>query len=115
MLTAEQQERYARHLLLDGFDQDLLRAASFHVVGRGRAALWAARYLAASGCGSLRVDDPAWHEELQRLGPWTDLSGSGGGERKIILSPRAGDGEGMEEAVRGASAAIDAIREVAVR
>lgn len=108
MLTPEQQERYSRHLLLDGFDQDRLREASFQVRGGGIAALWAARYLAASGCGGLRVDDPAWHEELRRLGPFTDLSAPGG--REVVLFP--GTAAATVEAMRGAQAALDAIREV---
>jgi hypothetical protein len=108
MLTPEQQERYSRHLLLDGFDQDRIRSASFHVQGRGLAARWAARYLAASGCGRVVVDDPAWHSELRRLAPWTDLSGPA--EKKIIFFPDPG-GEGVEGAVRGAQAALEAIRE----
>jgi len=58
MLTAEQQARYSRHLLLDGFDQDKVGAASFHVQGRGRAALWAARYLAAAAAGSSSMSRP---------------------------------------------------------
>ncbi len=103
MLTAEQQERFARHLLLDELDQDKLLGASFHVCGTGRSALWAARYLAASGCGRVVVDEPAWHEELRRLGPWTDLSGPT--ETSIVLPPGAG-------AMEGAQAAMDAIREV---
>ncbi|HZX96497.1 MAG TPA: hypothetical protein VFE90_18410 [Myxococcales bacterium] len=104
MLTPIQQERFARHLLLDGFDQDRLRDASFHVLGTGQAALWAARYLAASGCGRVVVDEPAWHEELRRLGPWTDLSGHA--EKKIFFS-FSGAG-----AVEGAEAALAAILEV---
>jgi hypothetical protein len=102
MLTAEQQERYARHLLLDGFDQDKLRAASFHILGTSRAALWAARYLAASGCARVVVDLPAWQDELRRLGPWTALTGPA--PQQIDL--RSGD-----DAV-GVRAALDAIREV---
>ena len=112
MLTPEQQERYSRHLLLDGFDQDKVRAASLHVQGRGTAALWAARYLAASGVGRLVVDDPAWHDELRRLAPWTDLSGPAG-KKVIFFSP--GGGDGVEEAEKGAQAALEAIREVLAR
>lgn len=115
MLTPEQQERYSRHLLLDGFDQDRLRAASFHVVGRGREALWAARYLAASGCGRLQVDEAAWLDELRRLGPWTGLSPGVVGEKKIIFFPVPGKGSEGGEAVRGAMAALEAVREVAAR
>jgi len=109
MLTAEQQERYSRHLLLDGFDQDKLRAASFHIQGKGNAARWAARYLAASGCGRVVVDDPAWHDELRRLAPWTSFSGAV--QSEIILSTGAGN-EGADAAMEGAQAAIDAIRQV---
>ena len=107
MLTPEQQERYSRHLLLDGFDQDKVRQASFHVRGRGGAALWTARYLAASGCGRVVVDEPAWHDELRRLGPWTDLSGRG--EEELVVEDAA---EGAEAAMRGAQAALDALRQV---
>jgi hypothetical protein len=110
MLTAEQQEQYSRHLLLDGFDQDKVRRARFHVRGRGPAALWAARYLAASGCGTVVVDEPAWHDELRRLGPWTDLSGAVDGE--ILLSA---DAAGSEAAMIGAQAALDGIRRVLAR
>jgi len=118
MLTPEQQEQYSRHLLLDGFDQDRLREASFHVVGRGSAALWAARYLAASGCGRLQVDDPSWHGELRRLGPWTELSGPA--EKELVVSfPRqpghCGEGTAAEEALWGAQAALEAIVEVGAR
>ena len=105
MLSPAQQERYARHLLLDGFDQDRLRGASFHIAGTGAAALWAARYLAASGCGRVVVDHAGWHEELRRLGPWTALVGPT--EREIDL--RSGD------AADGVKAALQAIREVGAR
>jgi hypothetical protein len=109
MLTPEQQERYSRHLLLDGFDQDKVREASFHVQGRGAAARWAARYLAASGCGRVIVDEPAWHHELRRLAPWTDLAGPA--ESRLILFSDSG-GSGAEGAMQGAEAALQAIREV---
>ncbi|MFL5457208.1 MAG: hypothetical protein ACJ78X_12465, partial [Myxococcales bacterium] len=100
MLTPEQQERYSRHLLLDGFDQDKVRRAAFHVRGRGVAALWAARYLAASGCGKVVVDEAAWNDELRRLGPWTELSGPAAEE--ILV---ASDASGSEAAMIGAQAA----------
>jgi hypothetical protein len=109
MLTAEQQERYSRHLLLDGFDQDCVRAASFHVLGRTRAALWAARYLAASGCGRVIVEEPAWREELHRIAPWTELHGSA--EARIDLSSAAGE----DGAIEGTQAALRAIRQVLAR
>jgi len=112
MLTPEQQERFSRHLLLDGFDQDKVRAASFRVAGRGPAARWAARYLAASGCGRLVVDEPAWHPELRRLAPWTDLTGP----TQRTITPSSDPGRSASEAaMHGAHAALDAIREVLAR
>jgi hypothetical protein len=108
MLTAVQQERFSRHLLLDGFDQDKVRQASFRLHGRGEAALWAARYLAASGCGTVVVDEPAWHDELRRVGPWTDLIGPAA-EEIVLEDAREGAAEG---ALRGAQAALDALRQV---
>ena len=94
MLTGEQQERYARHLLLDGFDQEKLCAASAHVVGTDAAASWAARYLASSGIGGLQVDEPSWREELQRLGPWLKFIAS-----PNQIAPRGGPFEGAQAAV----------------
>jgi len=62
MLTGRQQERYSRHLLLDGFDQERLLAARVEVRGSGRAARWAARYLEACGvevgAGGLAIEVP---------------------------------------------------------
>ena len=72
-LTGAQQARYARHLLLDGWEgggQERLLSASVRVRGRGAAARWAARYLAASGVGRLGFDEPSWAPELRGLGPW---------------------------------------------
>jgi len=100
-LSAEQQERYARHLLLDGFDQEQLLAAAVRVRGTSKAALWAARYLAASGVGTLLVDDETWHEELRALGPWLRLSGEASHE--IAPSGTAAD---------GTRAAVEAVRRV---
>ena len=94
MLTAEQQERYARHLLLDGFDQEKLLAAGVHVKGTGTAAHWCARYLASSGIGALQIDEPAWREELQQLGPWLHFRGC---ERQ--LAPEGGPFEGAKAAM----------------
>ena len=70
MLTDEEQERYSRHLLLDGWQgegQERLLAMTVEVRGSGRAAEWARLYLVASGArigaGGLVVeaegDDPA--------------------------------------------------------
>jgi hypothetical protein len=100
-LSAEQQERYARHLLLDGFDQEKVLAASIRVRGIGSAALWAARYLAASGIGGLSVDDPSWREELSALGPWLRLDA----DPDLQISPAG-------SAADGCRAAAAALREV---
>jgi hypothetical protein len=102
-LSAVQQERYARHLLLDGFDQEKVLEASVAVRGTGLAAHWAARYLAASGVGRLCVDEPAWRDELLALGPWLSFTTSA----DVACEPR-GDG-----AADGALAAIEALRRVA--
>src|SRR6266851_2454733 len=71
-LTEAQQERYARHLLLDelgGEGQERLLSSSVRVRGSGRAARWAARYLAASGVGTLVLDDAAAAAECRELSP----------------------------------------------
>src|SRR5437870_12771771 len=70
-LTEAQQERYARHLLLDelgGEGQERLLSSCVHVRGTSRAAR-AARYLAASGIGALVLDDPAAAVECRQLSP----------------------------------------------
>ena len=94
-LTPEQQERYARHLLLEGFDQEKVFAASIGVRGAGPAARWAARYLAASGVGSLSVDEPAWREELLALGPWVKLDAV----PDLELFPAGGPADGCRAAI----------------
>jgi hypothetical protein len=107
-LTAAQQERYARHLLLDGFGgegQERLLAAAVEVRGTGTAALWAARYLAASGVGALSVECAGWHDELIALGPWLALRAAGG----ISIAPQEGSGP-AESAMNGAQAAVEAVR-----
>src|SRR5207253_6298641 len=71
-LSEAQQERYARHLLLDelgGEGQERLLSSCVRVRGTGRAARWAARYLAASGIGALVLDDPAAAVECRQLSP----------------------------------------------
>jgi len=71
-LTGAQQERYARHLLLDelgGEGQERLLSSCVRVRGTGRAARWAARYLAASGIGALVLDDAAAAGECRELSP----------------------------------------------
>lgn len=83
MLSAEHQERYARHLLLDDFGGDAQeRLLAGAVVVRlpaeaAQAARWAVRYLASSGVGTLVLDGP-WAEEAaaeaRRLAPQAAVS-----------------------------------------
>lgn len=71
-LTPAQEERYARHLLLDelgGEGQERLLAAAVRVRGEGQTARWAARYLAASGVGRLYVESEGLARECRELGP----------------------------------------------
>ncbi len=113
-LSAEQQERYARHLILEGFGgegQERLLAASVRVRGDGPAALWAARYLAASGVGRLAVDVPGWTAELRALGPWLALDGPAATCERDV-SPLEGAGP-AESAINGARAALTLVRALA--
>ena len=105
-LSAAEQERYSRHLLLDGFDQEKLKSACVAVRGRGAAAHWAARYLAASGVGRLFVEEPAWREELLGLGPWLELSTAAAFEAALVCA-REGDNP-----AEGALAALQTVRQV---
>ena len=115
-LDAAQQERYARHLLLDGFGgegQERLLAAGLRVCGEGAAALWCARYLAASGVGRLAVEVPGWADELRALGPWLTVETQ---NIRSMQMPQVAPGEGAslaESALSGARAAIDAVRAIA--
>src|ERR1700716_4184380 len=75
-LTEAQQERYARHLLLDelgGEGQERLLSSCVRIRGTGRAARWAARYLAASGVGALVLEDAAAARECSELSPDTRI------------------------------------------
>jgi hypothetical protein len=111
LLTAEQQERYSRHLLLDGFGgegQERLIAAAVRVRGTGPAALWAARYLAASGVGKLAVEEPAWHQELRSLCPHLEFVE----DAPAGVAPQEGASP-CESALNGAQAALDLVRAVA--
>lgn len=113
-LTPAQQERYARHLLLDdlgGEGQERLLSASARIRGTGRAARWAARYLAASGVGTLALDDPEAARECAELSPDMRIVRPGAlpGEPDVTLDlgDSVADGQGAE---RGASAALAALR-----
>ncbi|GAC1340774.1 MAG: hypothetical protein NVSMB23_11510 [Myxococcales bacterium] len=83
MLSAAQQERYARHLLVPGLGgegQERLAAGAALIELPGEAAataLWALRYLAASGVGTVALDGPwavAAERECGPLWPQTRLS-----------------------------------------
>lgn len=111
-LSAAQQERYARHLILDqlgGEGQERLLSAAVQVRGQGAAALWAARYLAASGVGCLLVEVPEWREELRGLGPWLSFES---GAAAAVVSPREGASP-SESAMNGAQAALNVVRDIA--
>lgn len=103
-LSPAEQERYSRHLLLDGFDQEKLREAVIAVRGKGAAAHWAARYLAASGVGTLQVEEPSWRDELLALGPQLQLSGAD--SRALACAP-SGDAP-----ADGALAALEMLRQI---
>jgi hypothetical protein len=118
LLTEAQQERYARHLLLDelgGEGQERLLSSCVRVRGTGRAARWAARYLAASGVGALVLDDPAAAGECRELSPDVRILSPGELERRPDLdldlgaSPHGGSPPAAE---LGAMAALRAVRQL---
>ena len=117
-LTDAQQERYARHLLLDGIEgagQERLLASSVRVRGTGRAARACALYLAASGLGALAVDggDPAG--ELSAVSPDVRLLHDGD-HVDLDIAPADPPGAGpAEAAAAGAWAALEAVRALAGR
>jgi len=117
-LTDAQQERYARHLLLEGFEgagQERLLGARVRVRGSNRAARACAVYLAASGLGALAVDGAEVEAELEGLSP--DLRRLGAGDDvDLEIAPREpADSGPAEAAAAGAWAALEAIRALAGR
>jgi hypothetical protein len=110
-LSEAQQERYARHLLLDGLGgegQERLLSSCVRLRGSGRAARWCARYLAAAGVGTLVLDDAAAAEECRELSPdariLTDL------DPDLDLDLDVAPDPDPDPAERGARAALAALR-----
>lgn len=133
MLSAAQQERYARHLLLEelgGEGQERIAAGTAAVQLSAEAAptaLWAARYLAASGLGTLVLEGPwadAAADECAQLWPETRvLRGAApspdavrivegaGGPRDVTVAAR--DLGAADAAALGARAALEALKTIA--
>lgn len=114
-LSPAQQEHYARHLILDGFGgegQERLLSAAVRVRGTGPAALWAARYLSASGVGRLAVEVESWRGELEALGPWLQLERADIAGLAVTVAPPEGASP-SESAMNGAQAALEAVRSIA--
>jgi hypothetical protein len=118
-LTEAQQERYARHLLLDelgGEGQERLLSSCVRVRGTGQAARWAARYLAASGVGTLVLEDPAARSECRELSPDARILGALALAPDLDLAPDHAAAEEKNNfffaspAERGAAAALAALR-----
>jgi hypothetical protein len=117
-LTEAQQERYARHLLLDelgGEGQERLLASCVRVRGTGTAVRWAARYLAASGVGTLIVDDGGAAAECRELSPdvrvLTSFDFAPARDPDLDLSLHL-DLNPPYPAERGAAAALAAVRQL---
>jgi hypothetical protein len=114
-LTDRQQERYARHILLDGMGgdgQETLLSSRVRVRGTGSAARACASYLAASGIGALLVD-AALGRELCALSPDLRLLESDEGI-DIDLSPADPPGTGpAAAAAAGCWMAVEAVRALA--
>ena len=111
-LTEAQQERYARHLLLDhlgGEGQERLLSSCVRVRGTGAAARWAARYLAASGVGTLILDNEAAAAECRELSP--DVRILDDVDADLDLDPDH-DHDFPSPAERGAAAALAALRQL---
>ena len=115
-LTDAQQERYARHLLLDGIEgagQERLLASRVRVRGSSRAARACALYLAASGIGALALDFGDPDGELVALAPDLRLLGAAE-DVDLDISPAAPAGSGpADAAAAGAWAALEAVRALA--
>jgi hypothetical protein len=112
VLSAAQQERFARHLLLDelgGEGQEKLAASVASIdlpEALAQAARWAVRYLAASGVGTLVLRGP-WAGDCARecADRWPDTT--------VLLSGAAPAGAVRIEAA-GAEAAADSGGRIAI-
>jgi hypothetical protein len=112
LLSDAQQERYARHLLLDGIGgegQERLLRARVRVHGTGPAARACAFYLAASGIGALAVEDGS---ELSGVSPDLRLLGRTD-EVDLELAPGDGASGAAEAAAAGCWQALEAVRALA--
>jgi molybdopterin/thiamine biosynthesis adenylyltransferase len=116
-LTDGQQERYARHILLDGIGgdgQEKLLSSRVRVRGTGSAAQACASYLAASGIGALLVDS-ALARELCSLSPDLRLLRDDE-DVDLELSPADPPGAGpASAAAAGCWIAVEAVRVLAGR
>jgi len=114
-LTEAQQERYARHLLLDqlgGEGQERLLSSCVRIRGTGPAARWAARYLAASGVGTLILDDEATAEECRELSPDVRIPASHDRDRHPDLDLDLDHEFPLSPPEAGAGAALSALRDL---
>jgi len=111
-LSDAQQERYARHLLLDGIGgegQERLLSARVRVRGTGPAARACALFLAASGIGALAVEERSLAAELSGLSPDLRLLGSADEvDREVALLEAAGGP--AEAAETGSWQALEVVR-----
>ena len=107
-LTERQQERYARHLLLDGWGgegQERLLAAAVKVEGEGPAALWAVRYLVASGVGTVVAARSIW---LACAVENPDVRLALEGVAAVEIAPQGGPADGARAAQQAIAAILGA-------
>src|SRR5262245_45859257 len=114
-LTEAQQERYARHLLLDhlgGEGQERLLASCVRLRGTGAAVRWAARYLAASGVGTLILDEKTAASECRELSPDVRILDSHDLDRDPDLDLDLDHDLDSSPPEAGAAAALSALRDL---
>ena len=112
-LTDAQQERYARHLLLDGIGgdgQERLLSSRVRVRGTGGAARACALYLAAAGVGALALEEDVLGAELCALSPDLRLLDVGA-DVDLEVAPADPPSSGPSvAAAAGCWAALEAVR-----